>query len=155
MKCYFAENPERIIYTCMSKTVVLIDDDPDDLDMMKETLEKVQPTTHCISFLYPDEAIRVITDELVVLPDIIIIDMNMPRKTGYECLVDLRRHEEFSDIPIIIYSTSISPELRNTLLKAGATHVFQKPVKYDGWIQVVQKVMNRDWSFFLLIGLGR
>ena len=136
----------------MSKTIVLIDDDPDDLDIMKETIEKVAPSTQCISFLYPDEAIRVITSELIVVPDFIIIDMNMPRKTGLECLQDLRAQAEFKEIPIIIYSTTISVPVRETLLKAGATHVFQKPSKYEAWSSVMKKVISRDWAFFLLIG---
>jgi CheY-like chemotaxis protein len=136
----------------MSKTIVLIDDDPDDLDIMKETLEKVAPATQCISFLYPDEAIRVITTELIVVPDYIIIDMNMPRKTGLECLRELRAQEEFNEIPIIIYSTTISGSLKETLMKEGATHVFQKPSKYEAWTNVLNKVMHRDWAFFYFIG---
>jgi CheY-like chemotaxis protein len=135
----------------MSKTIVLIDDDPDDLDIMKETLEKVAPSTQCISFLYPDEAIRVVTNELIVVPDYIIIDMNMPRKTGLECLRELRAQEEFSDLPIIIYSTTISAALKETLMKAGATHVFQKPSKYEAWSNALGKMMQRDWAFMLMI----
>jgi CheY-like chemotaxis protein len=136
----------------MSKTIVLIDDDPDDLDIMKETLSKVEPSTQCISFVYPDEAIRVITSELIVIPDYIIIDMNMPRKTGLECLRELRAQEEFQDIPIVIYSTTISQATREALRKAGATHVFQKPSKYEAWTGVLKKVLNRDWAFFWFIG---
>jgi CheY-like chemotaxis protein len=136
----------------MSKTIVLIDDDPDDLDIMKETLHKVEPSTQCISFLYPDEAIRVITGELIVIPDYIIIDMNMPRKTGLECLRELRSQEDFRDVPIVIYSTTISHATRETLMKSGATHVFQKPAKYEAWTGVLQKVLNRDWAFFWFIG---
>lgn len=135
----------------MSKTIVLIDDDPDDLDIMKETIEKVAPSTQCISFLYPDEAVRVITTELVVVPDYIIIDMNMPRKTGLDCLLELRAQEEFHDIPIVIYSTTISVALKDTLMKAGATHVFQKPAKYEAWSNVLTKVLKRDWAFFYLV----
>jgi CheY-like chemotaxis protein len=136
----------------MARTIVLIDDDPDDLDIMKETIEKVAPSTQCISFLYPDEAIRVITTELIVVPDYIIIDMNMPRKTGLECLRELRAQEEFDEIPIIIYSTTISTSVKETLMKAGATHVFQKPAKYEAWNVILHKVMKRDWAFFCIIG---
>jgi len=131
----------------MSKTIVLIDDDPDDLDIMKETLKKVDPSAQCISFTYPDEAIRVITDELIVVPDFIIIDMNMPRKTGLECLRDLRAQSEFDDTPIVIYSTTISQTVKDTLKRAGATHVFQKPSKYDSWANVINKVLHKDWAF--------
>lgn len=131
----------------MSKTIVLIDDDPDDLDIMKETIEKVVPSAQCISFVYPDEAVRVVSTELIVIPDYIIIDMNMPRKTGLDCLREFRSQEEFNDVPIIIYSTTISASLKETLMKAGATHVFQKPSKYDAWSAALSKMMQRDWRF--------
>ena len=131
----------------MSKTIVLIDDDPDDLDILRETLRKVEPSTQCISFLYPDEAIRAITDELIVIPDYILIDMNMPRKTGLECLRELRAQREFDETPIIMYSTTISQTVREALMKAGATHVFQKPSKYEAWASVLEKVLNRNWAF--------
>ena len=138
----------------MSKTIVLIDDDPDDLDIMKETIEKAEPSAQCISFLYPDEAIRVLTNELIIVPDYIIIDMNMPRKNGLECLKELRSQEEFHETPIIIYSTTVSPGVRDTLIKHGATHVFQKPAKYEAWSSAIKKVLGRDWAFFCLIGMG-
>lgn len=131
----------------MSKTIVLIDDDPDDLDILKETLRKVEPSTQCIAFLYPDEAIQAITDELIVIPDYIIIDMNMPRKTGLECLRELRAQREFDDTLIIMYSTTISQAVREALMKAGATHVFQKPSNYESWASVLEKVLNRNWAF--------
>ena len=55
----------------MPKTVVIIDDDSDDLEIMKEALSHVDSSLLCISFVYPDEAIRLLARELILLPDYI------------------------------------------------------------------------------------
>ena len=100
----------------MPKTVVIIDDDSDDLEIMKEALSHVDSSLLCISFVYPDEAIRLLARELILLPDYIFIDINIPRISGQECLATLRKIKEFDDVPIIMYSTSM-PSAVSELLK--------------------------------------
>jgi CheY-like chemotaxis protein len=109
------------------KTVFLIDDDPDDLQFMKDALNRVDSTILHVSFLYPEEAIKLLTKELIVLPDHIFIDMNMPKLTGEDCLRQLRTNNRFLAVPIIVYSTSMPKEVSDRLLKAGANYTFAKP----------------------------
>lgn len=66
--------------------VVLIDDGHDDLEIVKEVILSVQPNSYCISFTCPIEAIKVVSEELVVVPDYFFIDINMPGMTGDKCL---------------------------------------------------------------------
>ena len=131
----------------MYKTLVVIDDDVDDLNIMKDIIKDVDPTIRCTSFLYSEEAIRLIIKEWMVVPDYIIIDMNMPLKNGQECLIDLRKHELLDNTAIIIYSTTVVPALRSELLANGATHVFQKPVTINDWHTIVRKLIVNDWTF--------
>ena len=63
----------------MPKTVILIDDDQDDLDIVKETIQTIDDTIHCICFVHPDEALRMITNAPSVIPDYIFSDVNMPK----------------------------------------------------------------------------
>lgn len=67
----------------MRKTIVIIDDDSDDLDTMKEALRQIDPLILCISFLYPEEALRLLSKELILLPDYIFVDINMPKISGF------------------------------------------------------------------------
>lgn len=127
----------------MSKTIAIIDDDPQDLEMLKSAIYKVDPLVQCISFLFPDEAIRVISGELVRVPDYVMIDMNMPGKTGFECLLDLRKVKHLADTRIMMYSSKIKPEVKEALLDAGANFVFEKPV-YDQWPRMVEKVLGKN-----------
>lgn len=126
----------------MPKTVIIIDDDSDDLDIMKEALMQVDPSLLCICFVYPDEAIRLLSNELILLPDFIFIDINIPRLPGPECLSLLREIRDFDQVPIIMYSTSMPDPVAETLKKSGATFTFQKPFEFNGYINILDRIIS-------------
>ena len=125
----------------MPKTVVIIDDDADDLDIMRDALAQIDPSFFCMGFGYPDEAIQLLSKELILLPDYIFIDINIPRISGHECLVQLRSIPEFRSVPIIMYSTSMPPKVAETLTRDGATFTFQKPFGFDDYINILQQIV--------------
>lgn len=126
----------------MAKTVVVIDDDQDDLELMKIALTNVDSSLLCVSFVYPEEALRMLFDkELVVLPDHIFIDINMPGITGDKCLKMLRTRREFDHIKITLYSTSMPDAVAEVLRKEGADHVFEKPVRLKGYSEILQTII--------------
>ena len=127
----------------MAKTVIIIDDDQDDLDMMKQAIKSVDPELLCISFIYAEEALRLLlSKELVVLPDFIFIDINMPGITGDKCLKALRIRAEFNEIAITLYSTSMPEPVAEALKTAGADFVFEKPVRLKTYSEILKKILN-------------
>jgi CheY-like chemotaxis protein len=126
----------------MSKTVVLIDDDQDDLEILKDVIHSLDPSIHCISFIYPMEAVRVVCEELIVVPDYFFIDINMPGMTGDKCLRVLRAKNEFKHSVISILSTSVQPEMSETLRVLGANHTFQKPTSINSYTTIVERVLG-------------
>jgi CheY-like chemotaxis protein len=125
----------------MPKTVVLIDDDSDDLEIMKDALTQVDASLLCISFVYPDEAIRLLSKELILLPDFIFIDINIPRISGPECLSRLREIHEFKEVPIIMYSTSMPERVAQSLRKNGANFTFQKPFEFNDYVRILERII--------------
>lgn len=130
----------------MAKTVVLIDDDPDDLDFIRDSIKVVDPTLMCMSFTDPEEAVRFLNSEPIMLPDYIFIDINMPKKSGVECLEDLRKNKELSVVPIIICSTSLPQKVSQNLLQAGANFTFQKPNSTRDYIDVLRHIFKTPIS---------
>lgn len=130
----------------MPKTVVIIDDDSDDLEIMKEALSQVDSSLLCISFVYPDEAIRLLSKELILLPDFIFIDINIPRISGHECLQRLRAIPEFKAVPIIMYSTSMPSAVAQTLRGNGATFTFQKPFEFSDYVTILEEIIFGTYS---------
>jgi CheY-like chemotaxis protein len=123
------------------RTAILIDDDQDDLDLLKEAIYARDPSMKCICFVYPNEAIRVISEELIVVPHFVFLDINMPRMRADECIKILRNLREFDDTIITVLSTSVPPDAQKVMKELGANHVFQKPNKFDGYDKILSTVV--------------
>ena len=124
----------------MQKTVVLIDDDPDDLYMMREAINNIESTVNCVEFSYPDEAVQSLTEGAV--PNYIFIDINMPRKSGVECLLDLQRIVRLKGVPMIMCSTSMPEKTKAEVLQLGAKFAFQKPVSLNEYLVLLKRILK-------------
>jgi CheY-like chemotaxis protein len=127
----------------MARTVVLIDDDPDDLQDVKEVLLDVDSTLICVSFTHPLEAVRLLTDGMILLPDFIFVDINMPRMSGPDCLVSLRSVNELKSSYIVMYSTTLRPDLSRDLLLKGANYTFQKPYTTKDYLRILEGIIYK------------
>ncbi|MBL4790229.1 MAG: fused response regulator/phosphatase [Kordiimonadaceae bacterium] len=72
-----------------------------------------------------DEALRMVSEEL---PDLVVLDLNMPKVSGYEVCRALRKDDRFVDLPILVQSASETPEERVEVFAAGATDFVSKPI---------------------------
>lgn len=127
----------------MARTIILIDDDPDDLDVIKQAIAAVDQALVCISFIYPEEALRVLlSEELVVIPDAIFIDINMPGLTGDKCLKAIGNDRSFDQVFIAMYSTSMPDTVSEALRSVGANYTFEKPVRIAGYSQVISEILK-------------
>lgn len=126
----------------MSKTVILIDDDPDDVDIMQEALLRLDNSVVYIPFMDPREALQAVTNELILLPNYIFIDINMPGLTGDKCLKELRKHPHLNDVVITMLSTSMPQQVAESLKKDGANFTFQKPPKFEEYHDILTKIFQ-------------
>src|SRR5688572_23365820 len=125
----------------MPRTIVLIDDDTDDLDAMKEAIDQVDSTLLCISFSHAEVALRLLGKELVVLPDFIFIDVNMPKISGKECLTILRKSPELTETLIIMHSTTLPIDIAKSYLPSGASYTFQKPYAFSDYLRILEEII--------------
>lgn len=125
----------------MSKTVILIDDDQDDLDLMKETIRKIDESIFCISFIYPEEALRVVNRELVIVPNFIFIDINMRGLTGDKLLKEFRKNKALDNAVITMFSTSMPSTVAQALKDSGADFTFQKPSRVTEYPKVIAPIL--------------
>jgi CheY-like chemotaxis protein len=73
-------------------------------------------------------------------PDLVILDLNMPRKDGREVLAEMRADPELRSIPVAILSTSESEDDVTTSYELGANCFLTKPVSLEGFIEVVHAI---------------
>lgn len=110
----------------MIKSIFLIDDDTDDAELFEETLQEINPD---ISFKRAKDGCHAIEilEEKDYIPDLIFLDINMPRMDGWECLGKLKSKENHKDIPVIMYTTSSHQRDKEIAVKLGAINFISKP----------------------------
>jgi CheY-like chemotaxis protein len=124
--------------------VLLVEDDPGDVLLIREAFEynKVHNTLHVASdgvealdFLYRRDG-----HEDAPRPDLVLLDLNLPRKDGREVLEEVKADEDLRTIPIVVLTTSEAEEdiLRSYHLHANA--YVTKPVDFDRFIEVVRLI---------------
>jgi CheY-like chemotaxis protein len=111
-------------------TILYADDDFDDRSFLLEAFKEISPSISCITAC---DGVQIfdILNKAAVLPDVIFLDINMPVMDGKECLMELKKHNRFSKIPVIIYSTAADPEEINVYYRLGATSFIRKPHSFE------------------------
>jgi CheY-like chemotaxis protein len=112
------------------KSILLVDDDNDDQLLFQEALEEVADVVHCFISCNGIDALEKLNSAETSLPDLIIMDVNMPIVNGIECLRAIKKSETLKAIPVIMYSTSCSQECEDDCLNSGAAGYMEKPSCY-------------------------
>ena len=111
-------------------TIYLADDDDDDRELFIEALSEIPLETEVSQF---DNGIDLMDDLFIdkPLPDIIFLDLRMPLMDGFECLADIRSFNRFSNIKVIVYSSSYHEREVKQLEEDGANRYLQKPTSFN------------------------
>lgn len=81
------------------------------------------------------------------LPDILFLDLNMPRKNGLECLTEIRSNEKLKDICVVIYSTSDNKkDMENTFLNGANIYVI-KPNNFNTLKKILEKAVMTAYFY--------
>jgi CheY-like chemotaxis protein len=126
------------------KIIIVIDDDADDLELMKDAIAEVDSSLVCISFIYADEALQLLAKGQIIQPDYIFVDINMPRLDGPTFLETLRSQSEYENTPVIMYSTHLPEEDSRKLINSGASLTFQKPNTFADYVHILGNILNSE-----------
>lgn len=108
----------------------LVDDDIDDVFLFQEVLQDVAPQIQLRTAANGQEALdalKMLVQEGTALPDLIFLDLNMPRMDGKQCLTLLKENERLQYIPVIIYTTSSHSRDIEEAMQKGAVSFITKP----------------------------
>src|SRR6185312_10841528 len=108
--------------------ILIADDDPDDLLIFEETFNLAYSHIRVVSVHDGDEVLAYLRAREDALPELIILDYNMPRVSGAECLRKLAAAPPYRAIPKVVWTTSHRELEIEKCLSLGATRVFLKPM---------------------------
>ncbi len=94
----------------MARIVLCVDDDPDDRELIRNAIFKVDPSYSVAFTTNGKEALRYLTGALETeLPCLVILDLNMPVMDGKQALTEIKKNLKLNDIPIVVFSTTSHP----------------------------------------------
>ncbi len=127
--------------------ILLADDDEDDRLFFKEAFDEIKIKTRVETVNDGVELMKYLNAKDVVLPHILFLDLNMPLKSGLECLKEIRESKALKDLSVAIYSTSGSEEdIEKTFVK-GANVYIKKPNDFTTLKRVLSEVISINWQY--------
>jgi CheY-like chemotaxis protein len=109
------------------KLILLADDDADDRMLFEEALIEIDTRILLNTATDGEELMHMLEKKVRLDPIVIFLDLNMPKKNGFECLKEIKQKDKFKDIPVIVYSTSCQEETINQMYVHGASYYICKP----------------------------
>jgi CheY-like chemotaxis protein len=128
------------------KNIFLADDDVDDCMLFEDALREVAADTTLTTALDGMELMNILDESVPPPPDMIFLDLNMPRKNGFECLLQIRTDQKLKAIPVIIFSTSAQPEFIEQVYQSGANRYIRKPSSFAELRAAISEMLAIDWE---------
>jgi CheY-like chemotaxis protein len=129
------------------KFILVAEDDADDRFLLQtaftekgfnERIEFVENGVELLKYLH---AIISKTGE-VDYPAFILLDLNMPKKSGREALAEIKQHPVLKSIPVIVYTTTKNENEIKKCYELGANTYIVKPARFDALLKVVENIRN-------------
>ncbi|WP_194768417.1 response regulator [Tamlana sp. I1] len=127
--------------------IILADDDEDDRMFFTDAFEELKIGTKVKTFNDGVYLMDYLNAEDCNLPHVLFLDLNMPRKSGLECLNEIKANSKFNDIAIAIYSTSASEEDIEKTFVQGANIYIKKPSSFKTLKKVLSEVVTTNWQY--------
>ena len=127
--------------------VMLADDDEDDRLFFTDAFDEIKMKTEVSTLNNGIELMNYLNQPNSVLPHVLFLDLNMPGKTGMDCLREIKVIDRLRDIAIAIYSTSASDEDIEETFVQGANIYIKKPHEFAALKKILEDVITINWQY--------
>jgi CheY-like chemotaxis protein len=127
--------------------IILADDDEDDILFFTDAFDELKINTKVNTFKDGEALLNYLNTDEAVMPNVLFLDLNMPKKTGIECLTEIKANNKMSGIAIAIYSTSASEEDIEKTFVLGANIYIKKPDSFKKLKKVLSEVVSINWQY--------
>lgn len=134
--------------------ILLAEDDLDDRHFFAKALKEINISTYCHTVNDGIELMNYLNKDIVNIPDILFLDLNMPRKNGFECLLEIKESIQMQAIYVIMFSilyprdANYEQDLLERLKKIGAQDFIRKSGDFELSKQLLElaiyKVINNS-----------
>jgi CheY-like chemotaxis protein len=121
--------------------ICLADDDIDDHLLFSLALEEAGDSVTLTAFNNCFTLLEYL-NSTPQLPEIIVLDVNMPGNEDHNCLIKIKAETRTSDIPVVIWSSTVSETVKNRAMECGADGYFVKPSSIDGLKTEIKQILK-------------
>ncbi len=142
MRSYFQKiNYIQFYFMKKPLDILLIEDDMDDVDLLKDALDENKVLYQMEVIMEGDKVYKYLTDA-DVLPEIIVMDLNLPKTSGKQVLMEIKSFSPFTKIPIVVLTTSSAKNDIDYCNSMGISKFITKPATIDGWNTTIDSIIN-------------
>jgi CheY-like chemotaxis protein len=137
-----AADPQKVTVPTENnkRLVLLVEDNSADVFLVEQAIEFHQVPVHLIVAQDGEEACqyfkRMEADPNIPCPDALLLDLNLPKKSGTEVLEDLRERSMCREMPVIVLTSSDAAADRQRAASLGASRYFRKPTSYREFLEI-------------------
>jgi CheY-like chemotaxis protein len=128
------------------RTILLVEDSPGDVRLTREAFRSVDKALRLHVAVDGVEAISFLRRQGIHAeaprPDLILLDLNLPKMDGRQVLAEIKRDDDLKTIPTVILTTSASQEDIEAVYQLRANCYFTKPVEYDAFEGLLKSIIN-------------
>jgi CheY-like chemotaxis protein len=117
--------------------ILLADDDTDDCLFFKDAIGEMIPFSNFTAVHNGEQLMQLLNSKTNKLPDVLFLDLNMPRKNGFECLSEIKQNAALKALPVVVFSTSFEQEVVNRLYDNGAQYFIRKPAEFSLYKKII------------------
>ena len=125
--------------------ILLVEDCPGDVRVMQEALQESQQLTHLSVVRDGEEAMAFLRQKgdhcNAVRPDLILLDLNLPKKSGFEVLAEIRQDALLEDVPVIVMTSSTSPPDFRRAYALNANCCLTKSIDLEQFLKLVKALV--------------
>jgi len=126
----------------VKKIILLADDDFDDQMLLSEALQLTNDQFELHAVSSGREAMAFLRNFPDPIPDLVILDYNMPDNNGAEVLDMINSNDELRKIPVLVWSTSDSLIYKRICAEKGARSYFKKPNSFKDLLTIIRKMLT-------------
>lgn len=125
-------------------SIILTEDDADDQDFFQDALKDINIPAELLIVHDGAELITTLVETVTEPPPphLIFLDLNMPRKNGFECIKEIRENPKLKKIPIVVFTTTDNKTEVEKTFNLGANCFIQKPTSHRDLIQLINSALK-------------
>lgn len=128
--------------------VLIVDDDEDDRDLFCIAVHEIDESIDCAMARNGEEALNALRKNALPKPDLIFLDLNMPRVNGVQCLHELKKDQTLKHIPVVMYTTSKLTEDKDLAYRHGAVDFITKPSSFTQLCNMIKVIFAKELAGF-------